>query len=85
MIDGTEKPKLPSKFVTRAARYNEFSCNEPLATKRTERKHFTKKTSVTNQLEVVSFKRNEVATLRNVLFREKTLFKKSKTPCLVEQ
>ena len=24
MIDGTEKPKLPSKFASRAARYNEF-------------------------------------------------------------
>ena len=24
MFDGTEKPKIPSKFVTRAARYNEF-------------------------------------------------------------
>ena len=68
MIDGTEKPKIPSKFVIRAARYNEFSCNESLTRKRTERKHFTKKTSVTNQLEVVSLKRNVVATLRNVLF-----------------
>ena len=27
MIDGTEKPKIPSKFVLRAARYNEFRCN----------------------------------------------------------
>ena len=24
MIDGTEKPKIPSKFSKRAARYNEF-------------------------------------------------------------
>ena len=24
MIDGTEKPKIPSKFPKRAARYNEF-------------------------------------------------------------
>ena len=24
MIDGTEKPKIPSKFVKRVARYNEF-------------------------------------------------------------
>ena len=27
MIDGTEKPKIPSKFAKRAARYNEFRCN----------------------------------------------------------
>ena len=27
MIDGTEKPKIPSKFSKRAARYNEFRCN----------------------------------------------------------
>ena len=27
MIDGTEKPKIPSKFAIRAARYNEFRCN----------------------------------------------------------
>jgi len=25
-IDGTEKPNIPSKFVIRAARYNEFRC-----------------------------------------------------------
>jgi len=24
MIDGTEKPKIPSKFAKRVARYNEF-------------------------------------------------------------
>ena len=24
MIDGTEKPRIPSKFAKRAARYNEF-------------------------------------------------------------
>ena len=24
MIEGTEKPKIPSKFVKRVARYNEF-------------------------------------------------------------
>ena len=24
MIDGTEKPKIPSKFAKRTARYNEF-------------------------------------------------------------
>ena len=24
MIDGTEKPKIPSKFAKRAARYNEY-------------------------------------------------------------
>ena len=27
MIDGTEKPKIPSKNAKRAARYNEFRCN----------------------------------------------------------
>ena len=27
MIDGTEKPKLPSKFAKGTARYNEFSYN----------------------------------------------------------
>ena len=27
MIDGTEKPKIPTKFAKRAARYNEFRCN----------------------------------------------------------
>ena len=27
MIDRTEKPKIPSKFAKRAARYNEFRCN----------------------------------------------------------
>ena len=27
MFDGIEKPKIPSKFVTRAARYNEFHLN----------------------------------------------------------
>ena len=27
MIDGTEKPKIPSKFAIRAARYDEFRCN----------------------------------------------------------
>ena len=27
MIDGTEKPKIPSKFAKRAARYNEFGYN----------------------------------------------------------
>ena len=27
MIDGTEKPKIPSKFAKRAARYNEFRYN----------------------------------------------------------
>ena len=26
MIDGTEKPKIPSKFAKHAARYNEFGC-----------------------------------------------------------
>ena len=26
MIDGKEKPKIPSKFAIRAARYNEFHC-----------------------------------------------------------
>ena len=30
MIDGTEKPKIPSKFAKRAERYNEFGSN-PLA------------------------------------------------------
>ena len=28
MIDGTEKPKIPSKFAKRAARYNEFGCKQ---------------------------------------------------------
>ena len=27
MIDRTEKPKIPSKFAKRAARYNEFGFN----------------------------------------------------------
>ena len=27
MIDGTEKPKIASKFATRTARYNEFRYN----------------------------------------------------------
>ena len=27
MIKGTEKPKIPSKFAKRAARYNEFGYN----------------------------------------------------------
>ena len=27
MIDGTEKPQIPSKFANRAARYNEFGYN----------------------------------------------------------
>ena len=27
MIDGTERPKIPSKFAKRAARYNEFGYN----------------------------------------------------------
>ena len=26
MIDRKEKPKIPSKFAKRAARYNEFGC-----------------------------------------------------------
>ena len=26
MIDATEKPKIPSKFAKRTARYNEFGC-----------------------------------------------------------
>ena len=26
MIDGTEKPQIPSKFAKLAARYNEFHC-----------------------------------------------------------
>ena len=26
MIDGTEKPKISSKFAIRTARYNEFQC-----------------------------------------------------------
>ena len=26
MIDRTEKPKIPTKFAIRAARYNEFRC-----------------------------------------------------------
>ena len=30
MIDGTEKPKIPSKFAKRAARYNEFRCKSSL-------------------------------------------------------
>ena len=27
MIDGTEKPKIPSMFVKHTAGYNEFGCN----------------------------------------------------------
>ena len=27
MIDGTEKPKIPSKLAKRTARYNEFGSN----------------------------------------------------------
>ena len=30
MIDGTEKPKIPSKFAKRMARYNEFDSNKLL-------------------------------------------------------
>ena len=26
MIDGTEKPKIPSKFAIHAVRYNKFRC-----------------------------------------------------------
>ena len=29
MIDGTENPKIPSKFAKRTARYNEFRYNIP--------------------------------------------------------
>ena len=29
MIDGTEKPKIPSKFAKRTARYNEFRYKSP--------------------------------------------------------
>ena len=36
MIDGTEKPKIPSKFAKRAERYNEFGSN-PLALTKFER------------------------------------------------
>ena len=32
MIDGTEKPKIPSKFAKRAARYNEFGSKAPIST-----------------------------------------------------
>ena len=28
MIDGTEKPKIPSKFAKRAAQYNAFGYNK---------------------------------------------------------
>ena len=45
--------------------------NKPPARKTTERYHFSKKSSLTNQLEVIVFKRNEVGTLRNALFLEK--------------
>ena len=27
MIDGTEKPKIPSLFAKHAAQYNQFGCN----------------------------------------------------------
>jgi len=30
MIDGTEKPKIPSKFAKHTARYNEFRCKSRL-------------------------------------------------------
>ena len=49
--------------------------NKPPAKKTTERYHLTKKNSLTNQLEVIVFKRNEVGTLRNALFLEKILYK----------
>ena len=49
--------------------------NKPPARKPTERYHFSKKSSLTNQLEVIVFKRNEVGTLRNALFLEKILYK----------
>ena len=32
MIDGTEKPQIPSKFAKRAARYNEFGSKAPTST-----------------------------------------------------
>ena len=37
--------------------------NKPPAKKTTERYHLTKKNSLTNQLEVIVFKRHEVGTL----------------------
>ena len=37
--------------------------NEPPARKTTERYHLTNKNSLTNQLEVIVFKRHEVGTL----------------------
>ena len=49
--------------------------NEPPARKTTERYHLSKKNSLTNQLEAIVFKRNEVGTLRNALFLEKILYK----------
>ena len=49
--------------------------NEPPARKTTERYHFSKKSSLTNQLEVIVFKQNKVGTLRNALFLEKILYK----------
>ena len=49
--------------------------NEPPARKTTERYHFSKKSSLTNQLEVIVFKQNKVGTLRNALFLDKILYK----------
>ena len=45
MIDGTEKPKILSKFVIRAARYNEFRCKVRSVYKTTTLKVKTWKTA----------------------------------------
>ena len=45
MIDGTEKPKILSKFVIRAARYNEFRCKVRSVYKTTTLKAKTLKTA----------------------------------------
>ena len=34
MTDGTEKPKIPSKFAKRIVRYNEFRCKGRLGDRR---------------------------------------------------
>ena len=35
MIDGTEKPKIPSLFAKHAAQYNQFGCNVFIITEQT--------------------------------------------------
>ena len=49
MIVGTERPKIPSKFAKRAARYNEFGCIANLM--KEINATFTKKQNLTRRRE----------------------------------